>query len=132
MSTKLDQALVQSFIDGAFGLPVAHENDGYTPVAGTAYAELTVTSNEEKGFTLNDLNDITGYLQVALNYPTGAGAIAAKTTRDAIVEAYPIGTVLTYSLQSLEITGIQQPNPAPRDGWYRRLIRINFVAYLPR
>ncbi len=132
MSVKLDQALVQSFIDGAFGLPIAHENDDYSPVAGTAYAELEVVNNLEKGFTLNDLNDITGYLQIGLNYPTGAGAIPAKTKKTEITDAYPIGRVLTYSLQSLEISGIQQPTPAPRDGWYRRLIRINFVAYLPR
>ena len=132
MTIELDQALVKSFIDGAFGLPIAHENDDYAPVAGTAYAELEVTINEEKGFTLNDLNDVTGYLQVALNYPKGAGAIPAKTMRDTILSAYPIGAVLTYSAQSLEVTGIQRPAPAPRDGWYRRLLRINFVAYLPR
>ena len=132
MSIKLDQALVQSFIDGAFGLPVAHENDDYSPVAGTAYAELDVTMNGENGFTLTDLNDITGYLQIGLNYPTGAGAIPAKTMEKTVADAYPIGTVLTYSAQSLEITGIQRPTPAPRDGWYRRLLRINFVAYLPR
>ena len=132
MSVKLDQALVQSFIDGAFGLPIAHENDDYSPVAGTAYAELEVAKNPENGFTLDDLNDITGYLQIDINYPTGAGAIPAKTMETTISDAYPIGTVLTYGSQSLEITGIQRPTPAPRDGWYRRLLRINFVAYLPR
>ena len=132
MSIEIDQALVQSFIDGTFGLPIAHENDDYSPVAGTAYAELEVVKNSENGFTLTDLNDITGYLQIGLNYPTGAGAIPAKTMEKTIVDTYPIGTVLTYGAQSLEITGIQRPTPAPRDGWYRRLIRINLVAYLPR
>lgn len=132
MSVKLDQALVQSFIDGAFGLPIAQENDDYDPVAGTAYAELTVALNPENGFTLDDLNDITGYLQIGLNYPTGAGAITAKLKATEITDAYPIGRVLTYSAQSLEIASISRPNASPRDGWYRRLIRINFVAYLPR
>lgn len=132
MSTKLDQALVQSFIDGAFGLPIAHENDDYKPKAGTAYAELSVVKNSENGFTLNDLNDITGFMQIGLNYPTGAGAIPAKTMETTIADTYPIGTVLTYGAQSLEITGIQRPTPAPRDGWYRRLLRINFTAFLPR
>jgi len=132
MSTEIHQALVQSFIDGAFGLPTAHENDDYKPVAGTAYAELEVVENSENAFTLNDLNDETGYLQIGLNYPTGAGAIPAKTMETTIADAYPIGTVLTYGSQSLEITGIQRPSPAPRDGWYRRLLRINFIAYLAR
>jgi len=132
MSTKIYQALVQSFIDGAFGLPIAYENDDYSPIAGTAYAELEVAENAENGFTLNDLNDETGYLQIGLNYPTGAGAIPARAMETTIADAYPIGTVLTYGGQSLEVTGVQRPSPAPRDGWYRRLLRINFVAYIQR
>ena len=132
MTIELDQALVKTFIDGAFGLPIAYENEDYKPKAGTAYAELEVAKNPENGFTLNDLNDITGFLQIGLNYPTGAGAIPAKTMETTIAATYPIGAVLTYGAQSLEITGIQRPSPAPRDGWYRRLLRINFVAHLPR
>ena len=132
MSVKLDQALLQAFIDGAFGLPIAQENDGYTPTPGTAYVELEVMKNSENAFTLNDLNDNTGLLQVAFNYPTGEGAIAAKDKRDEVSDAFPIGEVLTYAGQSLQITGKQTPKAAPRAGWYRLLLRINFVAYLPR
>ena len=129
---KLDQALVQSVIDGSFGLPLAYENEDYTPTAGTAYAALTVSENEKRGFTLNDTDSITGYLQINLKYPLGATAITAKSKAADIFAAYPIGKVLTYSGQSLEITGTHRVSAAPVDGWYEIALRINFEAYLAR
>ncbi len=132
MSLKLDQALVKSFIDGAFGLPIAHENTGYAPTAGTAFAELRVFMNSERAYTLASKNDITGLFQVALNYPDDGGAIEAKTMAESIIDAYPIGLNLTYSGQSLEITERQRASAAPVNGWYRLVLRFNFVAYLPR
>ena len=130
MST--DQALVQSFIDGAFGLPIAYENEDYAPVAGTAHAELMIFKNEQRGFTLSDLDDETGLLQIKLKYPTGAGALDAKTMEAAIFAAYPIGAVLTYGAQSLEVRGKHRLSAGEDGGWYALVLRINFVAYLPR
>ena len=132
MTIKIDQALVKSFDDGGFGLTTAYENDGFTPTKGTAFAALRVFMNEIKGFTLSDLDSVTGVFQIALNYPAGNGAIAAKTMENTIFAAYPVGKTLTYSGQSLEITGKHRWQARPENGWFRLLLRLNFVAYVPR
>lgn len=132
MTLAIDQALVQSFIDGAFGLPIAHENAGYIPTAGVAFSELRVFLNPERPFTLAGKNSITGLLQVVLSYPTGNGAIAAKTMAETISDTYPIGRKITYGGQSLEITEKQRASAAIVNGWYRLALRFNFVAYTPR
>jgi len=132
MSLSVDQALVQSFIDGAFGLPIAHENDSYTPTAGTPFAELRVLKNPTRLMTLADSDKTTGFLQIALNYPAGDGAIAAKTKEQEISAAYPIGRAVTYAGQDVLIVGRQRANAAPQNGWYRLVIRLEFVAITPR
>lgn len=132
MSILIDQALVQSFIDGDFGLPVAHENDGYNPTAGTAFAALSIVKNDERALTLNDLDDVTGFLQINLRYPSGAGAIPAKTMEQSIFDLYPIGRTITRTNQDLEITGRTRVSARVDDGWYLLVLRINFVAILPR
>ena len=132
MSIKLDQALVQSFIDGAFGLPIAHENTDYVPVHGTPFAELAVFQNEVKPFDLNTNDNVTGLLQIILRYPQGGVAVAAKAKADEILTNYKIGNVYTYGGQALTVTGRQRFSNTQSGGWYEVGLRVNFVAFTAR
>lgn len=132
MTIKIDQALIQSFIDGAFGLGISHENEDYAPTVGTAHVELKVMQNEVTPFSLDNLDDLTGLFQFTLKYPTNTGAIAAKTKCTEIFTAYPVGRELTYGGQTLKITGKQRVLAYPNGSWYNVVGRLNFVAILPR
>ena len=108
MSIKIDQALVQTFIDGNFGLPIAHENVNYTPTAGTAYAELRVLQNDVTPFTLKDTDETDGVFRIRLFYPQDSGAVTAKTKADSIFDTYKVGAELTYSGVTVRIVSRQR------------------------
>ena len=78
MSVKIDQAFIQSYIDGSFGLPIAYENSPYSPIAGTAYAELRNITNPIEANSITDTNETTGIFRVVVRYPADSGAITAK------------------------------------------------------
>lgn len=132
MTVKIDQAFVSDFIDGAFGLPIAHENAEYRPVPGTAYVALQVFQNDILPADMASTNDTTGLFQFILRYPEGRGAIPAKSKADAIFAAFPIGGVLTYSGQRLTVTGHSRPEAVPEDGWFKVVGQITYRADVAR
>lgn len=132
MSIKIEQGLIDHFIDQSFGLPIAHENDDYTPTAGTAYVALKVFPNEETGLDITNTNQTTGFFQFTLRYPVGAGAMTAKTMRESIFAAYQVGQTITYSGQQITITGRYAFDAAPEDGWFKVIGRINYSALIDR
>ncbi len=132
MSVKIDQALVSTFISSAFGLPIAHENAAYSPIAGTAYAELMVLQNDRTAFTLADSDETDGVFRVILRYPVLTGAITAKTKADAIFAVYKIGASLTYSGVQLTITSNQRQPGVAEDGWYKLVLSMAYRALILR
>lgn len=130
MTLKVYQAFVSDFITQAFGLPIAHENDDYTPTKGTAWVQLRVFLNAIERVGLSDTDDITGAYQFTLHYPLGEGAIPARTQAEAIFAAYPNRRRFTYSGQQVEITGSELFSAAPDDGWYQVVGRIYFRAFV--
>lgn len=140
MSIKIDQALTQAFIDGDFGLPIAHENADYSPVSGTAYAEIKVIPNEAVPDTLgaSGYDETTGLFQVTLRYPVGGYSITAKTKADEMMAYFVIGSEFTYSGQTVLITrknrgmgyvegGSASLNEQNR-AWYKIILRFTFNA----
>jgi hypothetical protein len=132
VTIKIDQSFVQSFIDGAYGLPIAHENIDYTPVPGTAFVELRNLPNPIESQSLADLNETTGIFRAILNYPVNEGGFTAKTKAEAIMAAYGIGTRVTYSGQSTTITGVQRQPGVNIDGWYRIVVTVTYIAFITR
>lgn len=125
---EIEQAFISDFITQAFGLPIAYENVDYTPTQGTAYVEIRMFPNEERAADLNSTNETTGLMQFTLRYPEGEGAMPAKQKRQAILDAYPIGRVLTYSGQRVTITGTDPFNAYPDDGWFKVIGRVFYRA----
>lgn len=133
MSVELEQALVQRYVDGAFGLPTAYENKGFTPTAGVPCAELKTFINDETPFSLNDSNQNDGFLQIILRYPEDEYSWKAKIKRDQIKAVFKIGTRIVTPTGKLQITRVLAPSEGENDnGWYKIVIRFFFTAVLPR
>ena len=128
----IDQALVSAFIDGAFGLFIAHENVDYSPSAGTAYAELLVLQNDVTAATLNDSNDTDGVFRVILRYPPNGGAVAVKTKADQIFSVFSIGKQLSYSGTKLTILGNKRQPGVAESGWYKIVLDMPYRANIVR
>lgn len=129
---EIDQALVEAFIDGSFGLPIAHENAQYSPVAGTAYAELRVLQNDRTPFAVDGIDETDGVFRVRLFYPADKYSISAKTKADAIFAVFKIGKKLTYGGTTLRITSNQRQPGLAEDGWYQLVLTINYRAFITR
>lgn len=132
MTIELDQALMQHFIDANFGLPIAHENSDYDPVAGTAYVQLETFVNPMTALSLNNTDQTDGYLQAILRYPEGELSIDAKTKADEILNVFKLGLRLSYGGQKLTVNRKERIKGAQEDGWYKVVVRIYFTAVLPR
>lgn len=129
---RIDQALVKLFVDSAFGLPIAHENDNYEPTAGTSYAEIFVLQNDTTPFSLSDSNETDGVFRVILRYKLDKGAIAAKTMADTIFQAFGIGLRVVYDSATLTIINHSRQQGIPEDGWYKLVLSIGYKAVIRR
>tara|TARA_R110000796_G_scaffold42012_5_gene104146 strand:+ start:1871 stop:2269 length:399 start_codon:yes stop_codon:yes gene_type:complete len=132
MSIKIDQAFIQSFIDGAFSLPINYENMPYTPIAGTAYATLTNLPNQIDSLSLSDMNETSGIFRIILRYPTDGGAIAPKTKSEQIMAYYPIGSSVAYSGQSATIRSVNRQAGIVEDAWYTIVVSIRYISFITR
>ena len=129
---KIDQALTNAFISGSFGLPIAHENDNYTPTAGTPYAEIYLIPNDITPITLSDSNENDGILRVFLHYKSDQLSITAKQKADEIFNYFKIGSVLTYETQKVTIVGLSRGRGINENGWYSLPLSIFYRAFLTR
>lgn len=131
MSLKIDQALLSAYIAGNFGLPIAHENEHYTP-SGEAYAEVLIIQNDVTALNLKHSNETDGLLRVILRYPADEGAVSAKQKADEIFAAFPIGQRLEYSGVRLTITSNSRAPGVAESGWYKIVLTMPYKAYLTR
>ena len=119
------QALVSDFITQAFGLPIAHENDDYTPTQGTPWVRVRVFPGETTAGTIDADNlEQSGFMQFSLSYPAGEGAMVAKLKAQDIFDAYPIGRRVSYGGKTVTVGSYQQFDTRPRDGWFQVVGRI--------
>ena len=132
MSIKIDQAFVQSFNNGSFGLPINYENMPYTPVSGTAYAELISLPNPIDSLSLLDMNETSGIFRVILRYPIDGGAITPKAKAEEIMAHYPIGSSVAYSGQSATIRSVSRQAASVIDAWYTIVVSIRYISFITR
>jgi|TARA_R110002126_G_scaffold69418_1_gene175294 hypothetical protein len=132
VSIKIDQAFIQSFIDGAYGLETAYQNQPYTPTAGTPYAQLLNIPNDITALDLKSTNETDGLFRIILRYPVDSGAFAAKNQAETIMADYSIGSSVSYSGQSARITAVNRQQGVVEESWYVTLITISYRAFIPR
>lgn len=131
-TVAIDQALVQSFINGRFGLPIAYENSQYEPQGSQPYVELVVLQGEIDPYTLHDTDISTGVMNCILRYPTNTGAIPAKRKAAEIIEYYFPGRRFIYNSLAVEITNRVRAFNRNEDGWYQIMVQISYTIRLPR
>jgi hypothetical protein len=129
---KIDQALISAFIDGNFGLSVAHENLPYNATDGAAYAELLVLQNDVTPLNLNDSNETDGVFRVILRYPANSGAIAVKQKADEIFGVFKVGARLRFDGVTVTITNNKRQPGIAEDGWYKIVLTMAYKAILNR
>ena len=132
MSVKIDQAFTKAFIDAAFGIAIAHENQSYTPVPGTPYAELLLLPNNTIPNTISDLDETTGIFRVILRYPENKSAGPAKTIADSILTTFKVGSAHTYSGETARVTKTKREPGYQEDGWYKVVLTMSYHALLTR
>jgi len=129
---KVDQAFIQAFINGGFGLEIAHENILYEPTTGTEYAELINIPNDITPLSLNDTDETDGLMRIILRYPENEGAIQAKTKADEIMAVFKIGSRVCYSSQCATVTRISRQKGVAEDGWHKTVVTIGYRAFIAR
>lgn len=128
MSTKIDQAFIDTFINASFGLEIAHENLPDEPTAGTEYAELINLPNDTTALSLNDLNETDGLFRINLYWPVNKGSIAPKAKADEILAIFTIGTTVCYDSQCATVDSVSREKGATVDNWYKTIITIGYYA----
>jgi hypothetical protein len=132
MSLKIDQAFISTFIDAAFGLPIAHENMEYQPVNGTAYAELINLPNDITPLSMNDSNVTDGIFRVILRYPVNEGAVSAKTMAETIMSAFTINSKVCYDGLCAVVNKVYRQPGVAESGWYKIVVTIGYIATIAR
>lgn len=132
MTAKLEQALIEHFISGNFGLEIASENENFDPSELERYVAISSFVNDETAFSLNDSDQTDGFFQAILYYPVGELSMNAKNKADEIKRHFKIGLRLTRDGERLTITSRSSEPGANEDSWYKIVVRIFFTAVLPR
>ena len=131
-SVKIDQALIQHFLAGDFGIGVAHENLPYQPVIGEPYAEIIVLQNDITPLDFGHTNETDGIFRVILRYPSDTGAMDAKRKADEIFTHFKIGSQIEYETQKLMIVRHDRAAGYSEQGWYKIVMTIGYRAFLAR
>ena len=132
MSVKIDQAFISAFIDGDFGLSIAHENKNFEPTAGTEYVELINIPNDITPLTVNGATETDGLLRIILYWPENKGSIQAKLKADEILTAFSMGTRVCYDSQCATITRLGRYAGVTEAGWHHTIITIGYTAFISR
>ena len=128
--TKIDQAFINTFINGDFGLSIAHENKDFEPTAGTEYVELINLPNDVTPLSINDTNETDGLMRVILYWPVNKGSTQAKLKADEILAVFSIGTRVCYDSQCATINRLSRHKGIVDGGWFHTVITIGYTAFL--
>lgn len=130
----IQAALLQSWIDGAYGIAAFYPNRDYNPATGEDHARLFVLWAGSDPVTLGDTgeNEVSGVFQIDLMYATGRGDGELLTVADSICSDYKSGTRLTHNSQQVIVWGAAPTQIVSDGGWLRCSLSINFTAHVRR
>lgn len=132
MTTKIDQAFINAFVNGSFGLSIAHENMYFNPTAGTEYAELINIPNNTTALSMVESDQTDGVFRIILRWPINEGSINVKLKADEILSAFSLGDRICYDGQCSTITSTARQKGVAQDGWYKVIITIGYYAIIGR
>lgn len=132
MSALLVRAALETALNAMTpALATAYENAPFTPVAGTAYQQVTLLLAQPANDEFSSVYREEGFLQVDLKYPLNAGSSAAATRAELIRTTFPRGASFTASgvTVNIERTPEIMPGRVEADRFIIP-VRIRFYAHI--
>lgn len=133
---NIQNALVQGFIDGAFNLNTAYDNNiDFEPQANTPWCEFRFVPNQPEPRTLGDTgeDEFTGVVNVILNYPQNSGIGETMEKADQLKAHFKPGKVFTDDGQSVRVTRCGLSRGGTNEaGFYQSVFTINWRSLAPR
>ena len=135
MSYKdLNAALRQVIADNTyFGLTEANwQSSPNVDLSGSEpKARVSFTYNQPVPAELgaNNSEDITGFMQIDLYYPSSEGDAAINTKAQEIKEAYASGRLVYNNTNVRVISSGINTNPTNEQGWYTLFIQVDFSSF---
>lgn len=131
---NIESALVTAYTGGNFGLSTAYDNVHFTPVDGTAWAEVTIIPSqpEPSSIGVHGIDDHVGVFQIALYYPKHKGRADIVAKADAIAAVFYAGAKFAYNGQDVYITSCGRSGGKLVDGWFSIIISVNYLAQVLR
>lgn len=94
------------------------------PPTTAAWASVFVIPARTDALSLTDSDDMSGILQIDLNYPLNGGAGAAQLMAQNIRAHFKRGT----RVQGVELGAVSYAPLGPVDGWYRGVVSVDYRA----
>ena len=131
---KINACLRKTINDLGIGLPIAFENENFTPPVGEPWAAVFIIPNQPSVATLGDAGDDEhdGIVQIDLNYPTHQGTGLCLQKADFIRENYSAGKRFELEGQEIGITSCGRSSGRQIDGVYTISLTISWWAYTRR
>ena len=135
-TSNIRSALAKAFVDGAFFTSdkIAWENVAFTPPSATAWAKFTYVPSEPSAATLgtNGHDEVTGFVQIDLNFPDGLGDKPASDKYEAIRSLFKIGSRFTYGGYTVSVQSCGRSQGRNVDGYYRVAVTVFFNSRIQR
>lgn len=132
--TEINQILKKAVQDGAFGLPIAFENDGYDPAGVPAYIAIfnlrAPTVQAELGWQGCDRH--TGVFQLDVNYKQGGGTDELLEMADNVNAVFFNGQDFAGTSENVNITNVTAEPVTIAQGWATVSMTINYYVYSRR
>lgn len=131
---EIHQALTQSVVDLALGIPIAHENVDFDPenVGGNQFIDLTTLFGEQEVISKDSVDESPGVYQISVYTKSGTSVKTALTTVDTILANYRHGDTFTSGSQTVFILNASRNAGRNENGWYIIDLSINFKSDILR
>jgi len=131
---EMRQALTQSVIDLALGLPIAHENKDFDPEndGGDLFLDLTSLFGEQNVISKDSVDESPGVYQISVYAKSGTGDKAILQTVDLILDNYRHGDTFTVAPQTIFILSASRNEGRNENGWYIIDLSIVFKSDIVR
>lgn len=112
-------------------IDVAFENVDYEPTKGTAWMRCShfPAPKVRIGVGIGGYNEVSGFMQVSVFYPSGAGRKAALDKVDALVQHFAVGTGLSSNGQAVLIEQAFRLPVVPEPDWYHVPVEVHWRAH---
>lgn len=134
--SNIRSALAQAFVNGAFfdADKIAWENVPFVPPNDVAWCAFHFVPSQPDVATLGDAgrDEVTGFVQLDLNYPSGLGDKDAADKFDALRNVFTAGAKFSYNGVEAVIRSCGRSNGRIVNNCYRVPVTIAFYSQINR